>query len=200
MTEFPMDGTVQGRDEDAALVARVAPALRAPEQFDEGFESRVMSAVRADVSAAPGQRQAKHGWWLRPRNLRLSPLGALALAAGFAGMVSLGTFRATQGLRADAHAAAATVAMQEVRFVFVDPSARHVAVVGDFNGWNASTTPLVAAKVPGAWSVSVPLTAGRHEYAFIVDRTHWTADPLERTNTDEFDTESSVVTVGEIAR
>mgnify|MGYP001613009615 CR=1 FL=1 len=200
MTEFPMDGTAQGRDEDAALVSRVASALRAPEQFDEGFEARVMSAVRTEAAAAPAHGHANRGWWLRPRELRLSPLGALALAAGFAGMVSLGTFRATQGLRADAHAAAATVAMQEVRFVFVDPSARHVAVVGDFNGWNASTTPLVAAKVPGAWFVSVPLTAGRHEYAFIVDRRRWTADPLERTNTDEFDTESSVVTVGEIAR
>ncbi len=200
MTEFPMDGTAQGRDEDAALVARVAPALRAPEHFDEGFEARVMSAVRADAFAAPGDGHANHGWWLRPRELRLSPLGALALAAGFAGMVSLGTFSATQGLRGDAHAAPATVAIQEVRFVFVDPTARHVAVVGDFNGWNASTTPLVATKVPGAWSVSVPLTVGRHEYAFIVDRQRWTADPLERTNTDEFDTESSVVTVGEVAR
>jgi len=195
-----MDGTAQGRDEDAALVSRVAPALRAPEQFDEGFEALVMSAVRADASAAPAHGHANHGWWLRPRELRLSPLGALALAAGFAGMVSLGTFGATRGARADTHTARATAAIQEVRFVFVDPSARHVAVVGDFNGWNASSTPLVATKVPGAWSVSVPLAAGRHHYAFIVDRQRWTADPLERTNTDEFDTESSVVTVAEVAR
>ena len=199
MTEFPMDGTAQGRDEDAALVSRVASALRAPEQFDEGFEARVMSAVRTEAAAAPAHGHANRGWWLRPRELRLSPLGALALAAGFAGMVSLGTLRATQGVRADTHTAPVTAVIQEVRFVFVDPSARHVAVVGDFNGWKRRPHRWWQQ---GTWRVvrPVPLAAGRHEYAFIVDRQRWTADPLERTNTDEFDTESSVVTVAEVAR
>ena len=198
MTEFPMDGTAQGRDEDAALVSRVASALRAPEQFDEGFEARVMSAVRTEAAAAPAHGHANRGWWLRPRELRLSPLGALALAAGFAGMVSLGTLRATQGVRADTHTAPVTAVIQEVRFVFVDPSARHVAVVGDFNGWNASAT---AGGGQGARRGPSRAARGRPaEYAFIVDRQRWTADPLERTNTDEFDTESSVVTVAEVAR
>ena len=36
--------------------------------------------------------------------------------------------------------------------------------------------PTQAVRRPGVWAVSVALPAGRHEYAFIVDRTRWIAD------------------------
>jgi len=83
-----------------------------------------------------------------------------------------------------------------VRFVFRDPDARRVALVGDFNGWSKDATPLATVNEPGAWAVSVTMPKGRHEYAFIVDGVRWSPDPFAARVADEFGTESSVVTVG----
>jgi hypothetical protein len=215
MSEFRNDQPDPAASDDAALVARVAPPLRQPEKLGGGFESRVMDAVRAEASAAHAAEAARKarggripargtfGWLLRPRELRLSPLGALALAAGFAAIVSLGTLGVAQRGRLASQLAPLTSSapgVQVVRFVFVDSAAAHVAVAGDFNGWDTATTPLAPTGVHGVWSVAVPLHAGRYEYAFIVDHKRWTPDPLERKSTDEFNTESSVVTVGDSER
>src|SRR5512143_3540944 len=72
------------------LIERVADALRRPAPLRPDFDARVMAAVRM---AAPASGGAARGWeWLRePRTLALSPLGGLAIAAGFAAVVFLGT-------------------------------------------------------------------------------------------------------------
>ena len=54
--------------------------------------------------------------------------------------------------------------------------ASKVFVAGDFNGWDTTKTPLVRTSSPGVWSVTLPLSAGRHIYAFVVDGS-WSADP-----------------------
>ena len=64
-----------------------------------------------------------------------------------------------------------------VEFVFVAPSARNVSLVGDFNGWDASATPMRRTDGRTTWSVAVQLPAGRHVYAFVVDGDAWVADP-----------------------
>jgi hypothetical protein len=48
--------------------------------------------------------------------------------------------------------------------------------------------------------VSVALTPGRHEYAFIVDGKRWVIDPLAVKSSDDFGTESSVIRVGSDAK
>lgn len=81
------------------------------------------------------------------------------------------------------------------QFVYDGP-ARHVALVGDFNGWDEQATPL--AREPGSalWSVTVPLQRGRHVYAFIVDST-WTPDRRAPVSRDpDFGVEGSVIIVG----
>ena len=45
-------------------------------------------------------------------------------------------------------------------------------------------------------SVSLPLTAGRYEYAFVVDGKRWIADPSLPTAHDEFGGEHSVLRLG----
>ena len=80
-----------------------------------------------------------------------------------------------------------------VRFLFVDPTARSVALVGDFNGWNKKATALARGTGKGAWSASVPMGPGRHEYAYLVDGKRWILDPLAAVKRDEFGTETSVV-------
>ncbi|MCP9453560.1 MAG: isoamylase early set domain-containing protein [Nitrospira sp.] len=64
-----------------------------------------------------------------------------------------------------------------VRLVFVQPDARSVSVAGDFNGWNPARTTLKRAD-GGIWTVTLLLKPGRYEYMFVVDGTHWIADPL----------------------
>ena len=172
------------RDE-AAFVERVARVLREPEMLDLEFERRVSQALRAE----------RRSWWRRPRVIEATPLRASALAAGFGGLMVLGGFAAARQL-APAPAPVAVVAADTVhlvRFVIAAPGASRVALVGDFNGWSDGVTLLRADGEDGLWSVSLPLAAGRHEYAFVVDGVRWMADPLAPRHRDEFGTESSVL-------
>jgi hypothetical protein len=58
-----------------------------------------------------------------------------------------------------------------VRLMFNAPSARQVAIVGDFNNWNLDATPMKRDEGSGKWSVTVALHAGDHRYAIVVDNT-----------------------------
>jgi 1,4-alpha-glucan branching enzyme len=83
-----------------------------------------------------------------------------------------------------------------VRFVFVAPYASRVSLVGDFNGWNASSLPMRRSSDGRAWMLDVPLTAGRHVYAFIVDGDLAPDPAAPRAGDDDFGVPTSVVLVG----
>ncbi len=69
-----------------------------------------------------------------------------------------------------------------------------VSVVGDFNDWDVDATPL--ARDANVWSVTLPMTQGRHVYAFVVDGTRWIADPRAPEAKDaDFGRPASVVLV-----
>lgn len=80
------------------------------------------------------------------------------------------------------------------RFVFADPSAKSVALAGDFNRWDPSATSLTRM-ADGSWSRTLRLAPGRYEYAYLVDGKRWVADRFARTSHDAFDIESSVLDV-----
>src|SRR5262245_58961110 len=71
------------------MIQQVAATLRRPVTLTPGFDQRVMAAIRAERIES-GQSWS---WLTRSRTVRLSPLGALALAASFAGLVALATLR-----------------------------------------------------------------------------------------------------------
>ncbi len=71
-----------------------------------------------------------------------------------------------------------------VRLVVVQPGARMVHVVGDFNGWNPARTPLEEVS-SGAWAVTIPLEPGRYEYMFVVNGQQWVADPFAPEQIDD---------------
>ena len=82
------------------------------------------------------------------------------------------------------------------QFVFDSRGAKRVMLVGDFNGWDESALPLSRERGSSLWSVTVPLTPGRHVYAFLVDSA-WTVDPRAPTTKDpDFGVTGSVVIVG----
>lgn len=205
---------------DAAFIEQIAPALRTPVRLSATFEARTMAAVRAERAgpaepAEPAEpaahamragppgaaRHKERAWWRRPRTFVLSPIGSLALAAGFAGVVALGTVGAVRAGAVRSLASGSIVAadtVHVVRFVFVSDHATHVSLAGDFNGWSRTSTPLSRTGVDGVWSVTLPVQRGRYEYAFIVDGTQWSTDPLAQAHADDYGTQSSVLTVGDV--
>jgi len=172
------------------FVARVAAPLKEEVTLSAGFDAKVMRAVAA----------AARPWWQRQRSFSVSPLVGFAVAASFAGLVFLAGLGAGMSREVPAATVASGVPAADtvhiVRFVFADPSARTVSIAGDFNAWSTGVTPLEPAEVDGVWTVSIALTPGRHEYAFVVDGERWVADPFARSQRDEFGQESSVVRVG----
>jgi hypothetical protein len=180
------------RDE---LIGRIADELRAPVALAQGFDASVMAEVRRPA----GRWRAAARWWTEPR-LRLSPLVGLAWAAGLAAVALLGARALERPLRgtgtAQDTALAPEAGTQVVQFVLVAPRAASVALVGDFNDWDPSRTPLRPAAT-GVWSVHVPLQPGQHQYAFVVDGKDWQPDPAAPTAvTDDFGSPNSVITVG----
>jgi len=206
---------IENRDdlptETSAFAERVAGPLRRPERLDPSFDDRLMRRVEIEAPALYARSRPNTArWWKTERVIRLSPLGAVALAAGISMFVALSTLAVgtrawNRGATPDATASAGSAAIRSdtvnlVRFVFVDSNARRVELVGDFNEWAKGTTQLKPSGAPGVWTVSVPLSPGRHEYAFIINGSRWVTDPLAVKSSDDFGTESSVIRVGASAK
>jgi 1,4-alpha-glucan branching enzyme len=87
--------------------------------------------------------------------------------------------------------------LPKVQFVLVAPGARSVAVLGDFNHWDASANPMGQARQhTGTWSTTVAVTPGRHVYTFLIDGTRWVADPrAPRSLDDDFGRPTAVLTI-----
>jgi hypothetical protein len=197
---------------DAEFVDRIAARLHAPEQVHPTFEQRLMEKVRAEGAALyPARASSIHGWLRTEKTFRVNPLGALAVAAGIAAIIAVSGIAVGLRISARTSVAASNGAIQSastappdtvqvVRFVFVDSGAKSVELVGDFNEWAKGSNILRRSGAPGVWSASVPLSPGRHEYAFIINGSRWVADPLALKSSDDFGTESSVIRVGTSAK
>jgi len=195
------DESAMAKDDEFA--ERIAARLRVPEQVHPSFEKRLMEKAQAEGQLLyPSRGSSARQWWRTEQDFRIAPLTGLALAAGIAGIIAISGIAI--GSRISAHSPVATRAastvgrdtVQIVRFVFVDPHATSVELVGDFNEWARGSTELGHSGAPGVWAVSVPLSPGRHEYAFIINGSRWVADPLAVKSSDDFGTESSVIRVG----
>lgn len=187
---------------DDEFSERIAEPLRSAERADASFEARVMSAVQADARTREAERGIRP-WLTRPYSMQLTPLTTLALAAGFSAFVFLGATGVRRATGSTLAAGATTPSgrvdtVHLVRFVFADGAASHVALVGGFNQWDKTATPLRPGSADGVWTVSVPLEGGLHEYAFIVTDEkgqRWVADPWSQPVKDEHGVESSVIRV-----
>ena len=175
----------------------IAREARKPVATDAAARDRVMAAVRAEP--APQRRPQIWARFVAPRAFTLSPIGGALLAAG---LVGIGVIAGNFATNRDGHttvgqpsvAAAPQLSVSDtvarpvsdtvVRFVYEAPQAAKVYVVGDFNGWDTTKTPLVRAPNGGAWTVTIPLPAGRHLYGFVVDGS-WNTDPHAPLSPDD---------------
>jgi len=183
------------RDDDTLtdVTARVAASLKAPVRLDPALDARVMAQVAGLPTHRPVSALGRAWSWLRrPRPFAVSPLTGLAAVAGVAAVVLVAARFASPPI-----AAPATGDRTPVEFLLMAPRAASVMLVGDFNDWTASATPLHTAAAGGLWAVTVPLPPGRYRYAFVVDGTRWQPDPsAPPAPDDEFGSPASVVTIG----
>jgi len=168
---------------------------------------RVMARIR--LEPLPRPHSPRWRWILQPRALPISPLVGAALAAGLVGIgILLGHFQIDRGGQSSTGGPTAFAVQQPplahdtlIKFVLVAPHAATVSVVGDFNNWDAQATPMTRTPTGGTWSVAIPLRAGRHVYAFVVNgangTTQWVADPTAPlAPEDGLGAPNSVVLVG----
>lgn len=151
------------------------------------------------------ERPPRPATWLEqliePRMLALSPLtGAFVVLALIAigGALALRLAPASGRGPAPATISATTPVTDPsrvVQFVLVAPNADRVALVGDFNGWDEHAAPM--QRTGDAWTLAVPVSSGRHVYAFVVDGARWLSDPAAPlAPEDEFGFRKSVLIVG----
>lgn len=174
------------------LLAAVAATLRDSEPIGPAVETRVLAELGARRRREPVWR-----WLLRPREFRLSPVGALGLAVAMI-VLAVAVLRLVSPAAAPAPVAVAPAPDRAhgVRFALEAPGSSRVTIVGDFNDWNPESTPLRRTSDAGVWEVVIPLEPGRYRYTFVVDGTRWLPDPAEPPALDEdFGTPTSIVTV-----
>jgi 1,4-alpha-glucan branching enzyme len=83
---------------------------------------------------------------------------------------------------------------QKITFSYKAPSAKSVALAGDFTGWNQAPLMLKKDK-DGVWKKTISLPPGRYEYRLLVDG-EWRDDPqCPVRQPNQFGSENCVCTV-----
>ena len=173
------------RDALREEVAAAAPYLT-------NLENRIVTEL---ADRLPRQRFSD---WLRGlvAPTRAGRFGQLAVLGATAALfLVIGTvFIPDRPLTRSQEPSLASADNHEILFVVPALDAESVAVVGDFNAWEA--TPLTDENQDGIWTASIPLQPGRYEYAFVIDGRWWGQDPLADEYVRTFGQYSSVRYVG----
>jgi hypothetical protein len=197
------------------IIERIAAEARRPVVVEPDAKARLMAVISAE--GAPGTFEADTAEFRlyrpHPRGVTLTAGKLAALAAGLVGIgvlvgnaIDLGRDSRLTGQppvvvanNADSRLPASPGTDTVMTFVFVTHDASKVALVGDFNQWNAEATPMERIANSSAWKVTVPLSVGRHVYAFYAvgaDGEKWLNDPnAPATPDDGFGRRNSVVLV-----
>jgi hypothetical protein len=185
-------------DLDPRLSEQVTRVYRRELPASDDARARLKQRLQAE-------RPPRSANWLEqviePRIFTVSPLSGafivialIALGGALALRLAPASVRESPGPAAVAPIAA-TEPTRVVQFVLVAPNADHVALVGDFNGWDEHAAPM--QRTGDAWTLAVPVTSGRHVYAFVVDGSRWLSDPAAPlAPEDEFGFRKSVLVVG----
>jgi AMP-activated protein kinase-like protein len=71
-----------------------------------------------------------------------------------------------------------------VQFGLQASDATSVRLAGSFTNWQPQYE--LRETRPGIWTITIPLSPGVHDYAFVVDGSLWTADPNAQSVADGF--------------
>ena len=202
---------MEERDE---LIERAGNTLRTLPSVNALATARIMTAVRARRVQPPSRFTVVLEWMQEP-TLSLASAGMLAAAALVIGFVTRGAMSALNRSSTESAVSQSSApppfgavpmlsaaARNEVRAVpvqiafFEARDAKQVSVVGDFNNWDGSASPMKRLGADGAWTVTVFAKPGRHLYALLVDGTTLVADPrAPRTRDLDYGGDASVLMV-----
>ncbi|HVT39306.1 MAG TPA: isoamylase early set domain-containing protein [Gemmatimonadaceae bacterium] len=161
--DVPPDGGA-----DATIALRVqdwyAQTPAAPEQL----RVRINEAL-----GAVARQPARHAFG---RRVHWSSVGAAAAAVMLVAVGVLAVRRARPARDAE---------ISEVPFAIDAPHAARVALVGNFNQWDARATPMRRTAATGRWTAALRLAPGRHVYAYILDGKTWTVDSVAPRSGDK---------------
>ncbi len=151
----------------AFLAARPAPDLRA------AVMSRIenLGPFAAPRRPALIERLAQLLW--SPREVSIRPAFALV---GAAAVIVLLVIPYIRPVPSSAPQVAGDVADPHVFVQFhLETPAMRVQLAGSFTNWEPRYD--LRQSAPGIWTITVPLTEGVHDYAFVVDGRQWVPDP-----------------------
>lgn len=197
--------------EQDPVVRRAIDELQKMPQADAAAIRRVVAAAAAArVTPADGEPTLA----APRRSFRVWTVAGIAAAAAFVGFAlsaqlrnrahapAIITYDAATGktlpvgARPVAHSDADVVPIQR-QFIFNNPKAGAVSIVGDFNDWTPGETRLVREPNSGLWSITLPLMPGRHMYGFMVDDSVFALDPHEsKVHDRDLGSDVSVIIVG----
>jgi len=188
-----------GPEHDARSLDRVIAELRAPVVVRRDWRAGLLRGVATLPPPGPEPVIVRR-WPLRPITAVAAGLACALVGAGATALILGRSPRATTNeqianLSATMPLPGEPAAQSTVRFVFVAPYASRVALVGDFNKWNPSATPMRRSADGRAWLVDLPLAPGRHVYSFVVDGDLAPDPAAPRAGDDDFGIPSSVVLV-----
>lgn len=155
----------------AFLAARSAPdltagVLRQVERIGRPAQSRPRNVLDWLVESL---------WTARQVSVRFRPAyGVLAIAA----IVVLAVFSPyshQSSVDMSPLAAATTEPQLFVTFRLEATEATDVRLAGSFTNWKPDYE--LHETAPGIWTITLPLSLGVHDYAFVVDGQHWVPDP-----------------------
>lgn len=166
--------------------------------LDDSRDHEMADAIRAFYDRTPEfNTAARARLHARLRNSRVSRSSQWrwpALAAAIA-LIAFGVGFGTGRVSHHEPRSSDANALEPVRFVLHAPRAAGVSVVGDFNRWNPNSTRLAHDPRTGTWEVTVRIAPGRHVYAFVIDDSTWTVDPLAPRGDDDFGVPNAVLLV-----
>ena len=176
---------------DAEQLDAAVELLRAPVTVDaRAFDARIREAIRATPPLS-----------LERTRLARTILAAKTIAVGLAAtlLVAVGLHMRNRIRPEENQAVAIRVGTPDVtthvHFKLTRATASQVAVVGSFNAWSTTATPL-HREGDSTWVADVPLPAGRYVYQFVIDEHAHVPDPDAPLDpADDFGTRNSVITV-----
>lgn len=183
------DAVLLDQMRDLTKQMRNLPELDAPLDFT----SQVMNRIET----------IEHPWWIRWRYIltrkhtfRVTPLGAMAGAAGAVFAVTLAVnlllSPASQQIQGSNDSAQAYL----MRFSYSNPQASQVYVAGSFNDWQKEQLPLADNTGSGLWIRVLPIKPGTYEYMFYVDGQWVTDEQAERHKNDGFGRKNAILKLG----
>ena len=169
-------------DTRAFLAARPVPDLTA------GVMRRITEpAMAAALPGAPNAvRLLAERLWM-PRYVRLQwrpAYGLIGAVALILLVVVLPYGWRTPRAASSVVAPASGGARLFVQFRLDAPNAMDVRLAGSFTNWQPRYELHQAS--PGVWTITLPLSAGVHDYVFVVDGQRWVPDPYAQQVDDGF--------------